>query len=669
MASQEAEHKDCWKPAPDALVPQENEGEEFPTLGIPLAELRDFIQQYQQCVQYTTAEVCEKIVKLATAEIKCSYVELLRDKGRRLGPATVFVSHAWRYLFSEFTETVLALEHTEEQPEDIFLWIDVFCVNQHKTAERDFAWWSTTFREAVRDIGHTLVVLLPFSHPVPLARAWCLFEIFSTVDTSARLDLRIGTSEEKKFITELSEGRFDFDSWAAAVNLEDAEAWDPHDRMQIMDAVHASVGFVGLNTCVMEAMRDWLVVQGRQALWAMSEPNRSSSELVVNLSRLLHKQGKNAEAEPLCRAALEARRANLGAEHPDTLRCHNLLAKLMSLQRSTEAEALYREVVECRRKILGADHMETLDSISGLAQVLSFSGRDSEAEPLLREVLNGKRDQLGADSVHTLASGNNLANLLLKKGHFESAEPLFREVLAGRRAKLGARHPETLASMNNLANLLKDQKVTHNEAESLFREALDGRRAKLGVRHSLTLATMANLANLLTAQGKLQEAELLYSEALQGRLGALGESHPQTLASMNDFARFLLKRGKLGEAERLYRKALEGAGIRFGANHPSTLDAVVAHAKVLQQCGELDQAELLFRKALKGWSDMFGAGHSKTRAATNSLTALKGRRSKLLRERDSAVVSKVCSAKAESDTNLDSAVGSKECSAKVESSA
>ena len=53
--------------------------------------------------EYTTGQVCEQVVKPATAEKKLSYVNYVKDILKRTGEvanATEFVSHAWRYKYS-----------------------------------------------------------------------------------------------------------------------------------------------------------------------------------------------------------------------------------------------------------------------------------------------------------------------------------------------------------------------------------------------------------------------------------------------------------------------------------------------------------------------------------------------------------------------------------------
>ena len=63
--------------------------------------------------------------------------------------AEVFVSHAWRY---RLQDVISALENylSKSGQDDAFIWFDGLVVNQHKTHERDFSWWASTFQDAIK---------------------------------------------------------------------------------------------------------------------------------------------------------------------------------------------------------------------------------------------------------------------------------------------------------------------------------------------------------------------------------------------------------------------------------------------------------------------------------------------------------------------------------------
>ena len=123
------------------------------------------------------------------------YLDLCDSKtGKPLvAPATVFVSHAWRYSFYDVVVDAME-QHAKEHP-DAYFWFDLFTNNQNEVASKDFDWFITTFR-GVREIGEVLLVLSPWNDPMPIQRAWCLFEIFTALeDENVCLHIKIPSNE------------------------------------------------------------------------------------------------------------------------------------------------------------------------------------------------------------------------------------------------------------------------------------------------------------------------------------------------------------------------------------------------------------------------------------------------------------------------------------------
>jgi hypothetical protein len=147
---------------------------DFPKAGVKLFEgIQDF---YDRCggkevlEGLTTTDVSNIFVKPQTENRLCSYCEMLESQHHpAVGIATVFISHAWKYLF---LDVICALEyHFRDQP-DIIIWFDLFSNNQHIANNLDFSAWCETFKSAIKQFGHTVMVLAPWSDPIPLTRGW-----------------------------------------------------------------------------------------------------------------------------------------------------------------------------------------------------------------------------------------------------------------------------------------------------------------------------------------------------------------------------------------------------------------------------------------------------------------------------------------------------------------
>eukprot|EP00808_Paulinella_micropora_P015242 g62684.t1 len=575
----------------------------------------------------TTVDVVRDLVKPATADQKCSYVELLarsQDPQDRAGvaTATVFLSHAWKYTFKQVVEAIAAhWPDKDNVRSQTFLWFDIFTVNQHQTSTVDPDFWFEAFRENVRTIGRTVLILSPWRNPVPLTRSWCLWEIFCTRLTKASFEICLSPTEVTDFEHTLVK---DFDSILGAlsrIDVKKAEAGKKEDQEKILALVEGMQGGPHeLNKAVLSEMRAWVVQAGRDALKAREgKTDEATLTLMNNLGRLLQDLGDFKGAEEFLRRALEAREKMLGPEHMDTLASVNNLAILLYYQgKLAEAEPLYRRALQGREKTLGAEHPDTLASVNNLGALLKQQGKVAEAEPLYRRALQGREKTLGAEHPHTLASVNNLGNLLCDQGKLAEAEPLYRRALQGREKMLGAKHPDTLASVNNLGVLLKQQGKLA-EAEPLFRRALQGQEKTLGADHPSTLHSVNNLGNLLCEQGKVAEAEPLLRRALQGREKTLGAEHPSTLTSVNNLGVLLYQQGKLAEAEPLYRRALQGLEKTLGAEHPHTLTSVYNLGDLLEKQSKLVEAEALYRRKLQGCEKTLGAENLSTLASVKNL--------------------------------------------------
>ena len=124
------------------------------------------------------------------------------------------------------------------------MWFDVFTVNQRARLQVPPDWWFTTFKEAVASIGHTVLVLMPWDDPIPLTRAWCIWEILSTIDDGkAKLEICLPAVEQKAFADFLVEkGSDKVIVKMVGMDVQRAEAWKKEDRDAILNAVKVYPG-------------------------------------------------------------------------------------------------------------------------------------------------------------------------------------------------------------------------------------------------------------------------------------------------------------------------------------------------------------------------------------------------------------------------------------------
>ena len=258
---------------------------DIPRLGITLAGIRAFIASLPTPLDgKTTTEVCP-FVKAATLASQRSFVEdRAAEGGACVGDATAFVSHAWAYLFLDVVAAMEAWEAKRAAPSagggggggPTFFWFDVFSNPQHGAIARPFEWWQTTFKDNVRRIGHTLLVLA-WEDPKPLKRAWCLVEIVATLEAGAGFEVVMAPREEAQFVEALRRNFKSITQKTCTVDVAKAVAYHgaeclvggvcrdvasgaiaacPGDLQRIMEAVARGVGFQEANKRVIGEMKE-----------------------------------------------------------------------------------------------------------------------------------------------------------------------------------------------------------------------------------------------------------------------------------------------------------------------------------------------------------------------------------------------------------------------------
>jgi len=332
---------------------------------------------------------------------------------------------------------------------------------------------------------------------------------------------------------------------------------------------------------------------------ALGAENPKTLQTMGRLGRILHLQGKLAQAEALLGQTVQIGRRVLGPEHPDTLASMNHLVYVYAEEGKTaQAEALDRQTLEIRRRVLGSEHRDTLISMNNLAAVYAEEGRYAEAEAICRQNLELRRHALGSEHPDTLASMANLALYNSYQGKRAEAEALFGQTLEIQRRVLGPEHPNTLRSMNNLANVYVAQ-GKYAQAEALFTQILEIRRHLLGPEHPDTLLSMTHLANAYAGHGKYAQAQALYTQALETGRRALGPENPEVFNALWGMAYILLRQGKYALAETYATQNLTRRQHALGSQSAETMGAAAGLAWVYEAEGKFAESESLLRKALE----------------------------------------------------------------------
>lgn len=560
----------------------------------------------------STAQVCEEFVKPFTTTTsfsnqpkKVSYCELLQaEKHPAVGVATIFVSHAWKFVFLKVLEALSFHITHQLKLADPILWFDVFSNNQHLAPNLSFDWWCNTFKSAIREFGHTVLVLSPWKDPIPLTRAWCLFEIYCTADSHCQFTVAMSAADEEMFIADMRRSGISVvKEMMAKVDLNRSECYKPEDKDRIFEAVRRTIGFDGLNGIVFSALRNWMLGTATNAMEAVLGETEEKWALMIVLGTIHSSQGEYEPARALYAKCYANRLQKLGPSHADTLAAMNKLATVhREMGQSKQAEKLYAECYQLCKASLGEDHAETMAAMNMLAMMYNDSGRHKEALGMFQQCLAIKQLKLGANHASTVSTMNNLAMVYKGMNQFAEAERIYADCLEKCKATLGDDHPNTLSTMNNLAIVYRSL-GKQDQAVELYRLCLAKKKVQLGEDHPETLSAMNNLAKVLVDMGQLFDAQTLLETCLKHRRTKLGETHPSTLSSMFHLAALYQQLHKLSEARAIFEDCLPKMAASLGEDHNETLATMGGLITIYEELGEVVKANEMkaaLRKANHG---------------------------------------------------------------------
>lgn len=547
----------------------------------------------------STTEVNEKFQKPSTFDSGSSTVSMLLKKGRHLdqiGPANVFVSHAWKYVFLDVVRALKSYFCEAEQSQDVFIWFDLFCNNQHNAAALPFAWWTNTFSASIERIGRTVMILSPWDAPVTLRRAWCLFEVYCTVEKNAAFDVAMCDDEEADFLSALTDGKSyaKFGELIAGIDVEQSEAFKDSDKDMIFAAVRTGPGFGIINLKILGRIRQWVIDTVSKAIDAArrAEKRDWESDLKLTLGKLLIDQGLSERCIILLEsevAETERRRAEIRTSDADMIRrldtLHYLAEAYWKAGRYEQASKLMTEVVRERLEIQGDEHPDTLRTTHNLAMLLNSQCDYPSSRALFEDCIAKRRLVLGPDHLDTVQSQLGLAHVCTRVQENDAALGLYQSVLHFYTLKLGAMHVDTLAVQNNLAYLYR-QMGRCEEAVCLLEDNISARRIKLGDEHPDTLRSKSNLAYTLNAIGRHAEAAILARQVQTVHSSTIGARHPYAIYNQLYLAHSLLGLGgedNIAEATALFESFMPIGREVLGKNNYQLLEHETLFIKLTEE--------------------------------------------------------------------------------------
>lgn len=363
-------------------------------------------------------------------------------------------------------------------------------------------------------------------------------------------------------------------------------------------------------------------------------------------------------AEETFRPAVEASRARLGADHPDTLRLMTLLAMTVAGQRRFfEADELLDTVLKTSSRVLGEDHLDHITATVHRAILREQQGRLSEAEALCRSATAAAKAKLGDEHPTTLWAMDRLGHILGTRGDAGAGLQIHKDLLEIRR-RLWGENDLTVANAYDGVGLMLFKLERFEEAVVQHRRALEIVRGGPDTSALPAEWTLRCLMRALGAAQRNEEARPIAEELLDFRrqktdsatrdayaLNAyavdLLTAHPSDLrdpalaleyalkateltSNEYDYNRYTVglayeALGDLEEAARWVRRALAFAPLESSESRTAYETALV---RILERLGDDEAAEAVYRETLTRRRLAFPPGHPDIAASLDELGEL-----------------------------------------------
>ncbi|KAJ3279063.1 Kinesin light chain 3, partial [Rhizoclosmatium sp. JEL0117] len=174
--------------------------------------------------------------------------------------ANYFISHAWKYKFLDVVDALTNFVVSNKlDPEATIIWFDLLSNSQHNTEAKDFTWWTTVFQNAIQKIGSVVLIMQPWADPIPLTRAWCVYEIYVSSVAESRFYVAMPPNETQIFMNSLKKESEEYLSLLANLNSQMCKAGNPSDQEAIFTVIQRTIGFSKLDRKVLETLATWII--------------------------------------------------------------------------------------------------------------------------------------------------------------------------------------------------------------------------------------------------------------------------------------------------------------------------------------------------------------------------------------------------------------------------
>lgn len=179
--------------------------------GISLRYLLEFLQlcRISQISKLTTNDIVETIIIPNTKSLECSYIELLlhgsdETNQQFISNATVYISYSWKYNFYELIKSIEAWWISNGSQDDIFLWIDIFCINYHCIDLNKYS----IIEKSIKEINNCIILVINWLNDAYLNELWRICELYLIHSLNIKHEIFFPDSQRLELQNEISSGNY-----------------------------------------------------------------------------------------------------------------------------------------------------------------------------------------------------------------------------------------------------------------------------------------------------------------------------------------------------------------------------------------------------------------------------------------------------------------------------
>jgi hypothetical protein len=269
--------------------------------GVSLALLKQFADEHSIEPGMTAADVCAQHVKPTTSKAALSLVAVLQGGHSTatgtpwVGAPTFFISYAWSFAFRMLIDIVEQheLAYPPAKGHTNYYFFDQFSLNQHKfvdgtprsnphSEQVPLVAVGKSKKEAAKEMqrqvvgalkaqmlkaGHVLMCLWPLEMPVPLSRAWCLFELWVALENDIGLTMCFGDADATALHEAVQCGSFDVAKVVGEIRAQDAGCTVQADKELILGLIEDEMGVMNFNAQMQERLLECMKQTAALTWW------------------------------------------------------------------------------------------------------------------------------------------------------------------------------------------------------------------------------------------------------------------------------------------------------------------------------------------------------------------------------------------------------------------